>query len=343
MTNRVYILSPIRRVGGSGTEIAHLCDLFLMHSITPHLICGPIGDAIAMDWAANRGCHLMQWPDRWGFLKDEIVIAHGNPNFLLSLPHIKQAKPRQIIYISPMWEPSDTELVAINQGLIDMVVHVSNAQRLHHATIHAAKGINCPYVEGYKPFINLDSTFQDLRYRPKPVGDYFGIGRVQRPYHGKFNVDLWDQMRAIRTPKPKKIFLNSWVDEVAKKTGPIPYDLDVTTFAPYEIEIGEFFQKIHMLVQRSNSGEAFGRYVLEAWACGVPCVLERGHNAFEEMGEPGIDFLIGDSSAHQAELANCLSEYVAHRALLNHHARVRIEKTYGNHGYCWPFWQKILT
>ena len=344
MIKDIFILSPVRRVGGSGTEIAHLCDLFLMHGITPHLVCGVFGDDVAMRWVTGRGCHLVNWElmsaCRWVALKDQVVLAHGNPNFLAELPRIRAAKPAKIIYISPMWEPSANELVAINDGLIDRVVHVSAAQWEHHYKIYASKGMKMIPTTNYQPFINLNSTLQRLEFINRPNHDYFGIGRVSRPHHEKFNADLWAMMRAIETPRPKRIFINSWVDEVAKKCGPIPSDLDVATYAPYEVEIGDFMYDIDMIVQRSDAGEAFGRYVLEAWACGVPCVLEKGKNAFAEMGEPGVHFMWGETSSNQANVASWL---VRHHYSMARAARLHLEATYGNPEYCWTFWRSILS
>jgi len=290
----IYILSPCRQVGGSGTEVLHLIDLFRKHEIEVYCVNGFGGDQDALKYCESIGVHSMRWPERdWSFLKDKIVLAHGNPNFHICLPWIKAAKPAKILYISPMWTPSTNELVSINQGLIDEVIHVSNAQRAHHRVI----------------------------------------------YQQKFHKDLWQGFRKIESPVAKKYYLNSFNGCVVPKTGPIPSDLEVKTYQPYEIKISEFLSSIHMIFQASGEGESFGRFFLEAIASGVPCVLENtGQNAYSEIAVPGEHFVWANNPELMAvEASKVLSDN--HTAFMALAAYNHLLKTWGNEDFCWEFWK----
>lgn len=336
----IYILSPCRQVGGSGTEVLHLIDLFRKHEIEVYCVNGFGGDQDALKYCESIGVHSMRWPERdWSFLKDKIVLAHGNPNFHICLPWIKAAKPAKILYISPMWTPSTNELVSINQGLIDEVIHVSNAQRAHHRVIYQQKGIKANVVEGYRPYINVHNTLQNLKYQYKSPKEYCGIGMTARPDPLKFHKDLWQGFRKIESPVAKKYYLNSFNGCVVPKTGPIPSDLEVKTYQPYEIKISEFLSSIHMIFQASGEGESFGRFFLEAIASGVPCVLENtGQNAYSEIAVPGEHFVWANNPELMAvEASKVLSDN--HTAFMALAAYNHLLKTWGNEDFCWEFWK----
>ena len=340
---KIYCLSPVRRVGGSGSELLSLVSLFLSKGIEIELVCGLCGDTPTIERCKSLGATTRDWPQNqdWSFLSGQVVLAHGNPNFIMQLPMMLRHKPSRVIYISPMWIPSDIEITALNQGQITDLVHVSNAQREYHKTIYQSKGIqNLPIREGYKPYLN--PQMQDLEFFYKEPTDQFVLGRVSRPDVAKFPKDLWKTYQQIKTPKAKRIFINSFDQNVANKVGNIPEGLDVLLYRPYEIDINDFLAKCHMIFQQNdNSGESFGRYILEAMYSGIPLVLESGW-ALNEIGEPGVHYLAGKTTEDMIGLASNLAHNPQQMKEMSTQAHLHLLQTFASQDYCYEFWHNLL-
>jgi glycosyltransferase involved in cell wall biosynthesis len=153
---------------------------------------------------------------------------------------------------------------------------------------------------------------------------------------------MWEQYRNIKTPLLKRVFINGWSDDMPKHVGPIPNDLNVTTFEPYETDIKPFLDKCHLIVQSYPNGESWGRSVAEAWSCGVPTILSEGNNAFAEMGENGKHFLSAKTSLEMANLASELAIDSERMKELSTNARIQLEQHNGNKEICTKFWNSIL-
>lgn len=342
---KIFILTALRQVGGSGTECIHLADLFHQKGYEVHISTNLYGDKEALEWAKSIGCIIHTEQD-YAYIKGYPVVIHGNSHILMKLAEIKKAQPSKIIYISPMWHPSNVEQQALRYNLIDDLIHVSNAQRNHHLNLY--KQWNTPHQPlryGYIPYINPDNTLQKLTFNYKEIKDYVGIGRIARPDPPKYNADLWHQMDLIKTPQPKHVFINSWDNILLSKVGnPPPNKYEITLYQPYAINISHFLDKVHLIVQaQGGSGESYGRYVLEAMLKGVPCILENNtNNAFTEIATPNIHYLHGKTTTEMADAATDLLQHTDKIKEIALNACNHIRERNGNIDYCWNFWKDII-
>ncbi len=336
----VHILSPVRSVGGSGTEALHAVLLLRSRGVDVHVHQSVFGDLPTVNRLSAAGVTFHPWGADFNLIQNKPVVSFSHPPFLTWLTDILACKPAKLLYVSTMYDPPANELAAIARGELRQIVHVSNAQRRHHQALYATKSLRPELIAGYRPYIHLP----DFPFNYRRAEHYFGLGCIQRPDPNKFSSRHWELYARTMTPKPKCVFVNGWLEDVALKTGPIPrHLLDVRTFKPYDIAVQAFLSCCHVLLQRSEQGESFGRFVIEAMAAGVPCVLEEAdYNAFNEIAETGVDFLQAAGLDDQSRLASELAADEPRRMAMAYAARQTLERKYGDPGYCWPWWRRVL-
>jgi glycosyltransferase involved in cell wall biosynthesis len=151
-------------------------------------------------------------------------------------------------------------------------------------------------LEGYRPYFNLDNRSQRLEFKAAPPGDYFGVGRVSRDDPQKFAAETWMTFAKVSAPRHIKVFMLGFGDQAQKKCGNVPPCnwLDWMYWTPGAIPVHEFFQKIHVLIHRTGgSRENWPRIVLEAWASGVPVIVDNDYGVAEMVRDGETGFCVG--------------------------------------------------
>ncbi len=196
--------------------------------------------------------------------------------------------------------------------------------------------------DGYRPFFNPKNVSQNFEFRYNPPGKWFALGRVSRDDYQKFSDDMWNIFYKVCTPKAKKTFILGFGSNARRRCGNGPAGLDVQVWDPGMIPVKELYGIIHCMIHKTGgSRESYCRVVPEAYASGVPVVVEDDY-AFPELvvnGVTGYRCKTSDEMSYRAsELAfdeekrkNMI--YAAYSYLINEIA---------SKDKCWAAWEKVF-
>ncbi len=352
----IYLIGAPRRVGGAGTELMHLIDLFLEHQIEVHLVNSGWTDEPVTKYYKSKGVisHPMpSVPRHWHLVKDKLVVSLGYVPFLLQLDYLIDANPCIVLWGSCMYDPTQTEIMKLREGRLFNLLFVSKAQRDNHIRQFKDKGVNrYTMFDEYIPYFNLDNPIQNLCFKTSHHDlPEFTIGRVSRDDPRKFPKNQWDVYNNIRVPdgvEKRAILLGCGANSL-EKIGPAPHY--ARTIEPYEMDIRDFHQQTDVIVQHQdsitftgesiNEGESFGRWIIEAYAAGTPIVTQNDWS-YPELIENKMTGILCDSVDDMVIEASELAHNTQKRQQLADNGYERLRSIWANQQRCWQFWSRWL-
>ena len=327
--------------GGADTELDHNIDLWLAHSVAVHLV--PLSswcDPAMRTLCDARGCVTHAYEP--GIFKDKFVVSFCNGEFLAALPEIVESgRPRRVVWFNCMTWTFPDEITAHANGWIDLHGFVSRYQRDILKPLLEEHG---PVRElaGYRPFYSLDNPSQRIRFEYRPPEDWFAVGRISRDDMAKFAPDTWSIFAKVCAPRPVKVFILGYGDNAHERCGPPPDGLDWQTWTPNAIPVQEVYGILHTIIHKTGgSRESYCRIVPEAYASGVPLVVEDDF-AFPELIEDGVTGFRCRSSDEMSFRASELAfdEAKRKRVILAGHDFLRQE--IAAPARCWAAWRDVL-
>ena len=292
----IWVAGYPSHVGGADTELDHMIDLWRLHGVAVHLVPTSAPDPNMVRLCEERGCFTHPYRD--DLFRDKVLISYCNGKFLQRLPDIMSAgRPRAVLWANCMTWCFEEELKAHRAGMIDVFLFQSEFQRDSILpTLQQQRPVR--ELNGYRPFFNPQSASQRFEYRVESPSDYFGVGRVSRDDANKYAAETWMTFGKISAPLPVKAFLLGFGERGRSKcgSGSICPWLDWMTWAPGAIPVREFFRRIHVMVHRTGgSRENWPRIVLEAWASGVPVIVDDDFGVAEMVSEGVNGFRVRSS------------------------------------------------
>jgi glycosyltransferase involved in cell wall biosynthesis len=223
--------------------------------------------------------------------------------------------------------------------MIDLFGFVSNYQ----------KGILKPLLEkfrpvkefeGYLPYFNPNNAAQQLSFSYRTPKDWFAMGRVSRDDGNKYSSDMWNIFYKVCSPIHTKTFILGFGQNAHAKTGPAPAGLDWQTWSPGGIPVREFYERLHILIHKTGgSRESYCRIVPEAYASGVPIIVEDDY-AFPDLVIDGKTGFRCKSSDEMSFRASELAFDEGLRKKIIFAAKEHLKDMSGDER-CWKAWSKI--
>lgn len=327
-------------IGGADTELDHNIDLWRMNGVDVNLV--PLGgiDPAMMELCKRRGCRTIGYEPN--IFKDRVVVSFCNMEFLKRLPSIIEAgRPRCVIWFNCMMFLSGAERVAHGNGWIDRHGFASDFQRRRIKPLLEQIRPVCE-LAGYRPFFNPENMPQGIRFEYRAPSERFVMGRVSRDEAGKFSPDMWATFRAVQSPRPKKVIILGFGPNALRVCGAEPGDLDVETWPPNRLPVREVYRRLHCMIYKTAAfEESYGRVVVEAYAAGVPVVVEDKF-AFPEMIIDGVTGFRCRSAEEMAARASELAFDEAKRGSIIFAAHRHLLEQLANPGECWRAWRAVL-
>jgi hypothetical protein len=328
--------------GGADTELDNAIDLWRMNGVEVNLVPMFGADQKMMRLCEKRGCKTVTYHP--AIFKDKIVTSFCNGNFLSRLPEIMEnGKPRAVVWFNCMTHTFPLEESAHKNGWIDFHGFVSRYQKSHLEPV--LREIR-PVVEfeGYQPFFNVnsDSMKVDFEYRPDSVRQWFACGRISRDDYSKFSDDMWNIFYKVCTPRKKKVFILGYGDNARQRTGLPPNGLDWQTWSPNAIPVREIYKLLHCIIHKTGgSRESYCRIVPEAYAYGVPMIVEKDY-AFPDLIIDGVTGFLCRSSDEMSYRASELAFDENKRKNMIFAARDHLLNEIANPGQCWAPWDRLF-
>ena len=338
--NAIWVAGYPSLFGGADTELDHNIDLWRSHRVPVHLV--PMGgcDLKIRQRCNQRGCITHRYEP--GIFKDKIVISFCNGGFLDALPRIiEEGRPRLVIWFNCMTWLFPKEIEAHRNGWIDLHGFVSEYQREILLPQLAEHG---PVKElaGYRPYYSLDNPSQNIQFAYNPPAGSFVVGRISRDDSAKFAVDTWEIFDKVRTPEAKKVLILGYGDNAARQCGSPPAGLDCQTWPPNGIPVAEMYAKLHAIIHKTGgSRESYCRIVPEAYAAGVPLIVEDDF-AFPELIVDGVTGFLCKSSEEMSNRASELAFDEPRRKRMIFAARDHLHSQIADPVRCWAAWKDII-
>jgi glycosyltransferase involved in cell wall biosynthesis len=197
-------------------------------------------------------------------------------------------------------------------------------------------------LEGYRPYFNRDNKSQRLEFSYREPQEKFVMGRVSRDDGNKFSADMWRIFDKVCSPRPTKTLILGYGDNARVKTGPPPAGLDHQTWPAGGLPVKEFYEQLHVLIHKTGgSRESFGRVVLEAYASGVPVIVENNY-AFPDLVVQGVTGFLCRNSDEMSFAASILAFDEAKRKRMLEAGHEFLLNELADDERCWKPWKKIL-
>ena len=323
--------------GGADTELDHNIDLWVKYGVDVHLVPLFGEDPKMREKCDARGCTTHKYESN--IFKDKIVTSFCNGEFLKRLPEImSNGKPAKVIWFNCMTWTFPDELRAHKEGWIDLHGFVSKFQEQWLRPQLEKVNPVTNKLEGYRP--NFKPTGDMFRYTPPK--DFFHMGRISRDDGGKFSEDMWNIFYKVCSPIPTKTFILGWGENAARKCGPAPAGLDWMTRSPNSIPAIDHYHNLHCIIHKTGgSRESYCRIVPEAYAHGVPIIVEKDY-AFPELiidGETGFLCETSDEMSYKASML-AFDEKLRKKVILQ--AQRHLMEGIASETHCWEAWEAVL-
>ncbi|MBP8274787.1 MAG: glycosyltransferase [Acidobacteria bacterium] len=336
----LYVAGYPSFYGGADTELDHNIDLWRQMGVDVHLVPMFGADDAMKKLCDARGCHTHEYEP--GIFKDQIVASWCNGGFLEQLPLIMEhGKPEMVIWFNCMCWTFEKELVAHQNGWIDQFGFVSRYQQsMLTPALEAIRPVQA--FEGYRPYFNPDSGSQRLTFSYHPPTDWFAMGRVSRDDGAKYSSDMWRIFDKVCAPVPTKTFVLGYGPNAHWKTGSAPPGLDWQTWLPAGIPVRELYERLHVLIHKTGgSRESYCRIIPEAYACGIPVIVEDDY-AFPDLVIDGVTGFRCQSSDEMSFRASELAFDEPRRKKMAHAGREFLIGQLAGRDECWQAWQRVL-
>jgi glycosyltransferase involved in cell wall biosynthesis len=341
MQKEVWIAGYPSVLGGADTELLHLLDLFRLYQVETHLVPMFGHDNRMRAHCTAIGC--ITHPYRPSIFKDKTVVSYCNGNFLAHLHEIvERGKPRHVVWFNCMTTPFQKEIECHKKGWIDLHGFVSAYQRSLLQPEIEKHGRPVAAFEGYRPYFNPDNAAQKIEFSYKAPDQWFAVGRLSRDDGNKYPHDLWQTFYKVCVPKAKKIFVLGYGPNAMRKCGSPPAGMDWQVWKPNEVPVSQFYHLLHCLIHKTGgSRESYCRIVPEAYAFGVPVVVEHNY-AFPEIVVHGVTGFMCKSSDEMAFRASELAFDEERRKKVIQSAREHLLNEISSPALCWKPWQQLL-
>jgi hypothetical protein len=326
--------------GGADTELDHNIDLWRSHSVEVHLVPMPGFDPAMKAHCDARGCVTHDYTP--AIFKDKLVVSFCNGDFLAALPRIMESgRPRRVIWFNCMTWTFPDELTAHANGWIDQHGFVSEFQR---RILKPQLEARAPMRElaGYRPFYSLSNISQRIQFQYRPPERWFAMGRISRDDAGKFAADTWNIFYKVSSPIPTKTFILGYGPNAHGRCGSAPAGLDWQTWEPNAVRVQEVYGRLHAIIHKTGgSRESYCRIVPEAYAAGVPLIVEDDF-AFPELIINGTTGFLCKSSDEMSFRASELAFDETRRKQMIHAGRERLLSDIASASVCWEPWKEAL-
>jgi glycosyltransferase involved in cell wall biosynthesis len=326
--------------GGADTELDHNIDLWRARNVEVHLVPLVKPDDGMKQLCDKRGCITHRYET--GIFNNRVVASFCNGGFLQKLPEIIEAgRPQCVIWFNCMTWTFPEEITAHANGWIDLHGFVSDYQRkMLKPALEKHRAVR--ELHGYKPFYDINNASQPLAFRYHPPEQYFAVGRVSRDDASKFAEDTWSIFQKVCAPIPKKVFILGYGENAHAKCGPPPDGLDWQTWSPNAVPVRNIFGKLHALIHKTGgSRESYGRIIPEAYAAGVPVIVENDF-AFPELVIDGITGYLCRSSDEMSFRASELAFDESRRRRIIESAREHLLNHIASSDSCWKAWEAVV-
>ena len=152
---------------------------------------------------------------------------------------------------------------------------------------------------------------------------------------------MWNIFYKVSSPLPTKTFILGYGDNAHKKTGPAPAGLDWQIWSPGGISVKELYEKLHVIIHKTGgSRESYCRIVPEAYACGIPIIVEDDY-AFPNLVIDGVTGYRCKSSDEMSFRASELAFDENKRRRIVRAGNKFLIKELANREGCWKAWERI--
>ena len=340
--NEIWVAGYPSFCGGADTELLHNIDLWRMNDVQVYLVPTGAPDVVMKKDMDRIGCRTVPYTPN--IFKDKIVVSFCNGDFLKNLPQIvEQGKPKAVVWFNCMTRTFPDEIKAHNNGWITRHGFVSNYQKTHLKTLLSETAPVAEF-EGYKPFFNLENKSQQIefKYRPETLRQFFALGRISRDDYNKFSDDMWTIFYKVCTPKHKKVFILGYGTNAQQRCGSPPDGLDWQTWSPHAVPVREVYKILHCIIHKTGgSRESYCRIVPEAYAYGVPMIVERDY-AFPDLIVNGVTGYMCKSSDEMSFRASELAFDEEKRKKMIFAAHDYLVNEIASKDKCWAPWDRLF-
>ena len=326
--------------GGADTELDHNIDLWCSKGVEVHLVPLPSYDPLMLEHCEARGCIAHQYEP--GIFRSKIVASFCNGEFLRMLPEIMNTgRPRAIAWFNCMTWTFQDEITAHQNGWIDYFGFVSDyQQKMLQPQLEIHRPIKV--LAGYRPYYSLTNPSQKLIFNYRVPKEHFAVGRISRDDAGKFSDDMWDIFHKVTAPIPKKVMILGFGSNAKSRCGVPPSKLDWQTWEPNAVPVGKLYNKLHAIIHKTGgSRESYCRIVPEAYASGVPLIVEKDF-AFPELIDDGVTGYLCQSSDEMSFRASELAFDETKRKNVIDAGYDYLRSKIASADLCWKAWQDIL-
>lgn len=292
-------------IGGADTKLAHLLLLLHKHAkitVVPNF-SEQLNEVKWADYLKQLGIDSKRW-DELPTRMNGFAIALSNQCFFThSICRRAKESGLKVVWSSEMMWHHEGELQAVADGLVDIVLYVSDVQK---AALSPGYGKLPAFMTGN--FI-APSLFP-FAERSNPV---FRIGRLSRPAPEKYPEDFPVFYEALELPETT-FRVMAWGRQLAEKYRWHRFDQRWELLGPAAVPAAEFLQSLDLFVYPLGHGftESWGRSTVEAMLTGAVPLVPPGHHIDQLILDGCTGFFCDDFMAYH-EHAHRLRRDVALR------------------------------
>jgi glycosyltransferase involved in cell wall biosynthesis len=314
---RVYVFCWPSGIGGADTKLVHL--LLLLHQHCDFTLIPNDAERLRehewTDFLTKLGikyCLLDELPKTL----EGIALSLSNSRFFVDrIAHRAKERGLKVVWSSEMMWHHPGELDACREGIVDVVLYVSEIQKqvLSGGYGNLPGVVTGNYVHPPDfPFVTRTNTT-------------FAIGRLSRPAPEKYPEDFPVFYQALGLPDVR-FRVMAWSDKLEQKYRWHRWDDRWEKLAALEESSTTFLQSLDLFVYPLGHRfiESWGRSTVEAMLTGAIPLVPRGHH-MDHLIEHGISGFLCSDFAEWQEHAQRLRSDFSYRTSISKNARERAE------------------